>query len=734
MAALKILAPGLAADEEFRRRFTAESRAAAAVDHPHIIPVYEAGQAGGVLFIAMRFVTGGDLRGVLAREGPLPPGRAAGFLSPVASALDAAHRAGLVHRDVKPGNVLVDSDPGRPEHVYLSDFGISKGAAASSAGLTGTGQFLGTPEYTSPEQARGLRVDGRADQYALACVAWHLLAGTVPFQRDQGHAVLLAHLTEPPPSLAGRRPDLPAASGQVLARAMAKEPGDRYPSCGEFTDALRQALALPPYRPAAPGPAAAGHPRTEISGQPAFPEPDAAAVGMAAAPADPAGARVAVEGSFPAAAGGLGNPAGTVSGAGGLAAGLNKPAASADRPTEDLVTAGRRIRSGPGPGDDAAQPARRRRFLAIALACALLTAAAVVPLVLAMPGAPQPLSGPLTGTLTATLTDPASQGVYAMALGPGGTTLADADDNGSTYVWDTATGKITATLTNPVTLGVSGPSMVAFGAGGTTLADADLNGRTYLWDTATGKITATLTNPASQGVEGVAFGPGGATLAAGDGNGRIYLWDTATGKITATLADPASKGVDPVAFGPDGTTLAAGDMNGRIYLWDTATGKITATLADPASQGVRTVAFGPGGTTLAAGDFNGRIYLWDTATGKITATLADPASKGAPSVAFGPGGTTLAAGDGNGRIYLWDTATGKITATLADPASKGAWSVAFGPAGTTLAAGDMNGRTYLWRISRLRGPIDKMLSLPVLHPQAMPTSANRAIISRRSAW
>ena len=199
--ALKILSPALASSSpEFRRRFIAESRAAATVDDPHIIPVYEAGEADGVLFIAMRYVAGGDLRQVLEREGALAPDRAADFVSPVASALDAAHSAGLVHRDVKPGNILVDARAGRPDHVYLSDFGIVKGAALGS--LTGVGSSnLGTPDYMAPEQISGQPVDGRTDQYSLACVTVQLLTGTVPFQRDSLPAVIYAHLTVPPPSL-----------------------------------------------------------------------------------------------------------------------------------------------------------------------------------------------------------------------------------------------------------------------------------------------------------------------------------------------------------------------------------------------------------------------------------------------------------------------------------------------------------------------------------------------------
>jgi serine/threonine protein kinase len=257
--ALKILAPGRASDAADRQRFIAEARAAAAVDDPHIIPVYEAGEAGGVLFIAMRFVPGGDLRLVLGHEGALPPDRAAEFISPVASALDAAHRARLVHRDVKPENILVDAREGRPDHVYLSDFGVAK-SAMRSANLTGAGHYVGTPDYIAPEQIDGRAVDGRTDQYALACVSYELLTGVVPFRRDGAWAVLLAHMSEPPPSLLERRPDLTDDAGQVLAKAMAKVPDKRYGSCGDFADALRDALGLPPYHPRRSGTASAHSP------------------------------------------------------------------------------------------------------------------------------------------------------------------------------------------------------------------------------------------------------------------------------------------------------------------------------------------------------------------------------------------------------------------------------------------------------------------------------------------
>jgi serine/threonine protein kinase len=244
--ALKVMSAELAADERFRQRFIRESRDAAAVDDPHLIPIYEAGQADGLLFIAMRYVAGGDVQSLVRRDGPLSAARAAAIISPVASALDAAHAAGLVHRDVKPANMLLDVRPGRPDHVYLADFGISR-RTQSLAGLTGTGQFVGTLDYAAPEQIQGEKADGRADQYALACTAFELLSAEPPFRREDAPAVMWAQVTEPPPLLTSRRSDLLAAVDTVLARALAKKPGDRYGSCREFADALREGLGLAPY-------------------------------------------------------------------------------------------------------------------------------------------------------------------------------------------------------------------------------------------------------------------------------------------------------------------------------------------------------------------------------------------------------------------------------------------------------------------------------------------------------
>jgi serine/threonine protein kinase len=243
--ALKILGPELAEDPVFRERFIRESRATAAVQHPHIIPVFEAGEASSVLFIAMPLINGGDAGSFVRRNGPLPPDRVAEIVSQVASALDAAHAKGLVHRDVKPANMLLAVRPGLPDHVYLSDFGLAK--APLAGGLTVAGQFLGTADYAAPEQVSGQPVDGRTDQYALGCSAFELLCGEPPFRREQMAATVRAHPAGPPPLATSQLPGLPFEVDRVFARVLARSPADRYGTCQEFAEALRRALGLRPY-------------------------------------------------------------------------------------------------------------------------------------------------------------------------------------------------------------------------------------------------------------------------------------------------------------------------------------------------------------------------------------------------------------------------------------------------------------------------------------------------------
>jgi hypothetical protein len=244
IVALKVIAPDLAHDGAFRARFERESSIAAQIEHPNVIPVYAIGEADGVLYIAMRFVEGTDLRSLLDADGPVEPSRAATIVDRVGRALDAAHAQGLVHRDVKPANILLADAAGR-DHVYLTDFGLSRHVHATS-GPTRTGAFMGTIDYVAPEQARGERVDARADVYSLGCVLFTALTGAVPFDLDNDLAKLYAHDRSPAPSVLARNPDLPEAFETVLARALEKDPDERYQSAGDLGRAALAAAAGSP--------------------------------------------------------------------------------------------------------------------------------------------------------------------------------------------------------------------------------------------------------------------------------------------------------------------------------------------------------------------------------------------------------------------------------------------------------------------------------------------------------
>jgi protein kinase-like protein len=253
--ALKLIAPELAQDEKFRERFVRESRVAAGLNHPNVIPIYDAGDEEDLLYIAMRYVPYLDLKGLIQHDAPFSLDQSISIVAQVASALDAAHAQGLIHRDVKPANILVEPRAERDlnHHVYLSDFGLTK-HSASESGLTGTGLFVGTVDYVSPEQVRGEPIDGRTDIYSLGCVLFECLTGVPPYRKDEDYAVLFAHAQEAPPSATALRPELPTAIDDVLAKALAKAPDERYQSGAELVSALRDAAvsATPVAQPVPP--------------------------------------------------------------------------------------------------------------------------------------------------------------------------------------------------------------------------------------------------------------------------------------------------------------------------------------------------------------------------------------------------------------------------------------------------------------------------------------------------
>jgi hypothetical protein len=247
LIALKVLAPELANDEVFRTRFREESQIAASLNHPNVLPIHDFGSSDGLLYIAMRYVSGTDLRHLIAERGRLTPYTAVYLLEQAARALDAAHRRGLVHRDVKPGNLLVtrngSGDTIDPEHVYLADFGITKHVGGRT-GLTVAGTLLGTLHYMPPEQIQELPVLGTADQYSLGCVLYECLTGRAPFERASNEMLMWAHVHELPAAPSLLRPELPPAIDEVFARVLAKHPEDRYMNCREFMAAARDALAM----------------------------------------------------------------------------------------------------------------------------------------------------------------------------------------------------------------------------------------------------------------------------------------------------------------------------------------------------------------------------------------------------------------------------------------------------------------------------------------------------------
>jgi serine/threonine protein kinase len=374
--ALKVLSLELSENDAFRERFVRESRLAASINHPNIIPIYDAGEDDGLLYIVMRYVEGADLKTLIRQEGPLSLRRTADIISQVARGLSVAHQRGLVHRDIKPANILTEQAGAAGQavdHAYLADFGLMK-HLDSRSGLTDTGQFLGTVDYVAPEQVEGRATDHRADIYSLGCVVYECLTGAVPYQRDADVAVLFAHVQDPVPRVTDLRSDLAPAVDEIVARAMAKRPERRYADATDFSRELLEAVGASRYsheRPiSAPMPIAAATPPDES--------------GPIETPPPPTGPEVAARGGAP-----------------------GEPPAGGHSPPDGEQSLG----GGPS------MPARARRSLLVTgLAIALLVAIGVIGFQLVSGGSSTPSAG--SSGSSSSSSNPPSSGASTSLTGP----------------------------------------------------------------------------------------------------------------------------------------------------------------------------------------------------------------------------------------------------------------------------------------------------------------------------
>ena len=541
--ALKVIAAEFAGNVDFRNRFKSEAQLAASIDHPNVVPIYETGEADGVLYLAMRYVEGTDLRSLVDESRGLGAERAVRIIWQIAGALDAAHRRGLVHRDVKPPNVLIAAEG--EEHVYLTDFGLTKHAAAS-AGFTRTGVFVGTPDFASPEQIRGEHADARADIYALGAMLFHALTGRPPFPRDSELAKMYAHLNDPAPAASPLAQGVPPALDVVIGTAMAKAPEERYASAGDLARAAWAALqgevAPAPVGSVATGEAARQEPSPPDTPAPRTLPPDS------------------------------------------LASGATAPPAHTPPP----------VAHGP-----AGWPRRRRIALLVALPFVLLLALGTAALGAAgvFDGDEKREPPPPTATPTPTPTpDPPAQVVATIPVGdgPDGIT-ADGKDVFVTHAKDGTLRHIDAdkdaVVGDPVPVGNS-PDQVTAGKGTLWVVDADGDTLQRLESEPTLQATATI--PVGTDAQGISLGPQLAWVA-NTGDDTVQRIDRAQ---AVAVGDPIGVGDHPIGIHVGSKVWITNFRDGTLSKIDVASAQVEGEPL-PTGEGARGVTEGFGGVWVS---------------------------------------------------------------------------------------------------------------------------------------
>jgi YVTN family beta-propeller protein len=690
--ALKVLAPELATNDVFRTRFLEESRIAASMNHPNVIPIHDMGSSGGLLFIAMRYVTGTDMRQMLKKRGRLPPDRAVFLLSQAARALDAAHRRGLVHRDVKPGNLLVEraNDDTDPDHVYLADFGITKHQGGRS-GLTATGQSLGTIDYVAPEQIRGISVLGLADQYSLGCVLYECLTGRVPFEKDLDAAIIWAHMEEAPTQPTRLRPELPPATDKVFARVLAKNPGDRYETCREFMAAACQALGPMAYPPTGSlnmhAPRSAPMAYSDESG--VMPSQQ---FGSGAYQGDRYGSDAGLYPSTELAH----EPADAFN----AAPTANWPVAGSAPP---LPPAGQPVPPGP-PGGRRRSRGRGRGWLVAAVALVLVAGATAAGVTMALNGghrspaaggstispvgrtsaAQAPSSAPSVAVPTVagkiqlgqnpSYIQVAPNGEFAYGVNPGAGTI---------NVISTATDLVSGTIKIPQ----GPPQFVSFSPDSHTayVSVYTTRGTVHLIafiDTATRTVTATVEadnftpGPSTTSPDGrYLYVPNHNTAMSGANENVIDVIDTAAKTLVGMIAVPANP--HWVAFGKNGRFYTSDHMSAEVTVLNAQNNAVIGEIQ--VGETPHSEAMSPDGSRLAVTSFDGNeVFLIDTAASKMVAQI--PVGRNPLDIVYSPDGRYLyTTNNEDNTVTVIDTADNRVIATV--PTGKAPTSISVLPNG-----------------------------------------------------
>ncbi|MTE12794.1 WD40 repeat domain-containing serine/threonine protein kinase [Nocardia aurantiaca] len=634
LVALKVLGNGGPVDAKARAAFDREAALAARLDHPNIVAVYDrSGPNDSMSWLSMRYIDGGDVTALLASEPEgLAAERAVRLISDAAHALDFAHQRGVLHRDVKPANLLVEHDPRGGERALLSDFGIAR-TLDDTVTLSGMAASFA---YVAPERLTDRPVDHRADIYSLGCTLFQLLTGQPPFPRADQAAVITAHLTEPPPAPSARRPGLPVALDTVIATAMAKDPEDRYPSCVAFAEDAARAV-----KSTAPMALVVDHRHHDGEHETSSPTvilpPDAAAritptVEVRAAAETPPYGRHQISRRRLLIAGVVGIPATAAGVTGALIA-----SRSDTRKSPSLIA------TLTGPTDAVVS-------VAFSPDGSLLAAGSWDKTVwLWNVHTHQPAGPPLTGH---------TSDINSVAFNPVvGTMLVTGSGDRTARLWNVHTGKPDG---SPLTGHTDGVTSVAFSPDGSLITTGSGDKTVRIWNTRTGQPDGRPLSYEGRVIMSVAFSPDGTELATAladvapyDRNNSVPVWNVQSRIYDSPLFIDNTETVSSVVFSPDGTLLATGSTDKTVRVWKQRSRAQDGSPLTGHTDTVNSIAFSPDGTLLASGSHDKTVRLWNLLTREPAGTPLTGHTDEVWSVAFSPDGTLLATGSRDKTVRLW---------------------------------------------------------------------------------